>query len=287
MIYLIIIIFFIFFFFQQKEHFNQKNEIKKKYDYINWKELIFNCKNNLDTIYFFDKNSITLFKNYIKENLKHKYITKQSFFLKTIETNSEYTLEVFNYNNNILLKIIIIDFKIKNNIFIIININIKNNTDLLFDGYDKDYQNYFVHPEDFSWQENPYYQNVIIPDNNNYNESSNYNLKMKAWNISKIYNDNRKNYFNLGRCFKSNISDITNEESCKKNFGIWDTPCKTNFDCPYYVDSFNRLKIGRGACLSGYCEFPKGVERVGYKKKLKKEMNRINKLKSKKKKYNL
>ena len=55
MIYIYLFLLLLFFCLKKKEHFNQTNE-KKLYDYINWNELIFNCKNNLDEIYFFDKN---------------------------------------------------------------------------------------------------------------------------------------------------------------------------------------------------------------------------------------
>jgi hypothetical protein len=297
MVYLFFVIIIIILLCSYKtiEHFNQI-EKKKDYDYINWNEIIFKIKNNLETIYFFDKSSIEDFKKYIKKNTKHKYITKQTYFLITKKKNIDYVLEVYNFNKNILLKILLINFKLIDNIFVIESIVIKDDKDLLFSGYDSNENNSFVHPKEFSWQENPHYQYIVNPEKGNEENdnsidaefrnlnTSNYIDRLEASKIAKIYRDNRDNYFDLGRCFKSNITNIYDEDSCKKNYGIWDIPCKTNYECPFYVESYNSLKVGRGACLSGYCEFPKGVERVGYKKELKKELNRINKLKFKNKK---
>jgi hypothetical protein len=47
---------------------------------------------------------------------------------------------------------------------------------------------------------------------------------------------------------------------------IWDSPCKTDEDCPFFQANQN-YPNQRGRCLSdGSCEMPLGITRVGYKK---------------------
>ena len=51
--------------------------------------------------------------------------------------------------------------------------------------------------------------------------------------------------------------------------GVWDAPCQSNDDCPYYQANKN-YPNEFGRCLeSGYCEMPIGVENVGYTKEYK------------------
>lgn len=48
----------------------------------------------------------------------------------------------------------------------------------------------------------------------------------------------------------------------KRNPTVWDQPCITNTDCPYFQSDKNR-----GGCLQGgICELPIGVKRVSYRK---------------------
>lgn len=62
-------------------------------------------------------------------------------------------------------------------------------------------------------------------------------------------------------------------ESARDAFGrpkpggadVWDAPCKNNTDCPFFQANTNH-KNYRGGCISGYCEMPLGVQRVGYRK---------------------
>jgi len=46
----------------------------------------------------------------------------------------------------------------------------------------------------------------------------------------------------------------------KKTADVWDAPCKTNTDCPFY----QRSPPYRGGCTNGYCEMPLGVRRIGW-----------------------
>lgn len=49
-----------------------------------------------------------------------------------------------------------------------------------------------------------------------------------------------------------------------KKAGIWDRPCDTNEECPFFQKN-SHYKNYRGGCQSGYCELPMGVERTGYR----------------------
>jgi len=49
----------------------------------------------------------------------------------------------------------------------------------------------------------------------------------------------------------------------KKNKTVWDRPCVSNTDCPFYQANKNYPNY-RGGCDNGYCEMPLGVKRVGF-----------------------
>lgn len=46
--------------------------------------------------------------------------------------------------------------------------------------------------------------------------------------------------------------------------GIWDKPCKTNSECPFYKANLN-YPNSRGGCIDGSCELPSGMKPIGYK----------------------
>lgn len=56
----------------------------------------------------------------------------------------------------------------------------------------------------------------------------------------------------------------SNYKTCILNRGIWDTPCKTNDECPFYQKNKN-YPNNFGGCNKGYCQMPIGLKRVGYK----------------------
>lgn len=72
-----------------------------------------------------------------------------------------------------------------------------------------------------------------------------------------ILNPKLANY----RCF-GYLTD--NYKTCILNEGIWDTPCKTNEDCPFYQKNKN-YPNNFGGCNRGYCQMPLGLKRLGYK----------------------
>jgi len=49
----------------------------------------------------------------------------------------------------------------------------------------------------------------------------------------------------------------------KENRNVWDRPCVTNTDCPFYQINKNYDNY-RGGCINGYCEMPLGVKRIGF-----------------------
>lgn len=61
-------------------------------------------------------------------------------------------------------------------------------------------------------------------------------------------------------CFNNPIA--RREEDCEK--GMWDRPCETNSECPFYQINKN-YKNYRGGCFNGYCEMPIGVKRLAYR----------------------
>lgn len=54
--------------------------------------------------------------------------------------------------------------------------------------------------------------------------------------------------------------ELKSYKECKSVGGVFDSPCFTNYDCPFYD-----RETETGKCrLSGYCEMPRGVEIRGY-----------------------
>lgn len=50
----------------------------------------------------------------------------------------------------------------------------------------------------------------------------------------------------------------------KQRVTVWDRPCETNSECPFY--QANKVyKNYRGGCNDGYCEFPLGIKRTSYR----------------------
>ena len=45
---------------------------------------------------------------------------------------------------------------------------------------------------------------------------------------------------------------------------VWDKPCVSDGDCPFYQKN-TTYKNYRGGCLNGYCEMPVGIERVAFR----------------------
>lgn len=69
------------------------------------------------------------------------------------------------------------------------------------------------------------------------------------------------------KCF---LKDGFNESTCKsyslsdKTSGVFDKPCNSNEECPFYKKNKN-YENSRGGCVKGYCEMPLNIERIGYK----------------------
>lgn len=285
---MIIIIIILFIYFIYKCYLVVEN-----FDTTDWYNIVNNIKYNQEEIYYNDNLSINNFIKYIKNITKNKNITSQKFFISTIDKDKMYIVEVENFDNNKLTKILLINIIIENKKIKIKDINIRDTIKFPYKSYNQIENNNFEFPVDddkqikFKWLENPKYQNVLIPDNNleqkiNSEKKFKQNIKediKKAWEIANNYVDNRSHFLNNGKCFKTNIKGIDNKESCEKNYGIWDIPCNHNTDCPYYIISKNN-KYNKGGCIMGYCQFPKEIKRVGYRKLLNRELNRINSLKN-------
>jgi hypothetical protein len=84
-------------------------------------------------------------------------------------------------------------------------------------------------------------------------------------NLENIYKKKRKEFDEKRRkgvrdymCF--GFPELKSYKECKSVGGVYDSPCFTNYDCPFYDK-----EIEKGKCrLSGYCEMPRGVQIRGY-----------------------
>ena len=268
---------------------------------IDYQQIKTTIMQNYQPIIYEDKNSLNQFKTYVSNILGNFEIERKKFFLKAFDLNKRYNLEVIVIIGDILKKLIEIELLIVNNKIEIQDINIKNNDQILLPGFEQNMDSNFLIPSDFSWKENPVFQNIVVPDETNPNlKLSGNNLKQlfnsyqvknnldikKAINMAEAVLKNRKSFYKHGFCFGTKLIGIDNQKDCENNSGIWDHVCTKNEDCKFFKPIENG-RGGRGGCIEpGYCEFPKGVERIGYTKERKRELDRINKLKLGEK-YNL
>ena len=107
-------------------------------------------------------------------------------------------------------------------------------------------------------------------------------LKMPEDYLEAVDRKNEKgnNTGNYG-CYGND--KITNKFECdslynydgtaKKYYSKWDKKCTKNEECPYYKSNKN-YPNNRGGCKDGYCEFPVGVKRIGFKKYKDTDVNR-------------
>lgn len=261
---------------------------------LNYENIKTNIIQNYKPIIYLNKNSLNDFKTYITSILNNYNIEKKNYFLKVFDFNKRYNLEIIIIIGDILKKLIEIELLIVDGKIIIQDILLKNNDQILIQGLDYSDSKNFIMPQEFSWKENPIYQNIVVPDDKytnsrltarTLNELSNlYKIRNqldinKALNIAKSTIKNRDSFYEQGFCFGTKIIGIDNQRDCESNFGTWDKVCTKNEDCKFYKEPFNG-RGGRGGCIEpGYCEFPKGVERIGYTKEKKREKDRINRLK--------
>jgi hypothetical protein len=280
---LIFVLILIIFNFNNYESFND----------LNFDEIKNSIKKNFKPLPYVDKNSLQEVKEYVSKILKDFNINNSNYFLKSYDLNKRYSLEVSIIIDDILNKFLEIIIIITNGKIEIQDVIFKNNDEILLDGYDNKLDHNFLIPQDFSWRENPVFQNIVVPDENQNVKLSGDNLNQlnklfkvknqidisKALNMAQNTIDNRKNFYERGFCFGTNIIGINNQKDCEENFGTWDKICTKNVDCKFYKEERDG-RGGRGGCIDpGYCEFPRGVERIGYTKEKKREMDRINRLK--------
>jgi len=270
------------------------NYYQESFSDLNYKNIISNITQNYSPINYVDKNSLNDFKNYISSVLTNFKIERKKYFLKVFNLNKRYNLEVIIVIDDILKKLIEIELLIVNNMIEIQKINLIDNDEILLKGYDQNKDKNFLMPQEFSWKENPTYQNIVVPDDNYQSKKLTYNNLEQLHNQYKVSNKldikkalnmaeatlkNRSSFYEQGFCFGTKIIGIDNQKDCELNYGTWDKICNKNDDCKFYKEKIDG-RGGRGGCIDpGYCEFPKGVERIGYTKEKKREQDRINRLK--------
>lgn len=112
---------------------------------------------------------------------------------------------------------------------------------------------------------------VTIIDNDLNNVQATINLKYDEDYCSKnIHRPECITHRNMWKCFgkvefsKKECEAPTDLVGNRVTPGVWDTSCFQNIDCPFYKANQN-YPNEFGKCLNGYCEMPKGIERIGYK----------------------
>ena len=93
------------------------------------------------------------------------------------------------------------------------------------------------------------------------------NLRKDNRGIVQVQNQKpswRKEY----SCFDSQTGKelSKNKKLCNEEGNIWDKPCESNYECPYFKKNKN-YSNNRGKCkINGTCELPINMKRIGYRK---------------------
>lgn len=67
----------------------------------------------------------------------------------------------------------------------------------------------------------------------------------------------------VSRCY-TDPSKSSKEECLRVPGNVWDRPCITNEECPFYQAN-KRYNNYRGGCNDGFCEYPIGIKGVSYR----------------------
>lgn len=96
--------------------------------------------------------------------------------------------------------------------------------------------------------------------------------KYKHINTGGILQNFRGTLNSTWQCFGQ--TDVRTKKLCESNRdingsqkvpGVWDKPCLEDTECPFYKKNQN-YPNEFGRCISGFCEMPKGVKRIGFRK---------------------
>lgn len=60
-------------------------------------------------------------------------------------------------------------------------------------------------------------------------------------------------------------ASIAVKEQCDEAGEVWDRPCMSDTECPYFQANRNYPNY-RGGCVAGHCEMPLGVEKAGFRR---------------------
>ena len=67
------------------------------------------------------------------------------------------------------------------------------------------------------------------------------------------------------KCFNSLNPNAINKEECNFSGGVWDTPVKSDYECPYFNANQNYNNKRGGARADGSCEMPLNMKPIGYR----------------------
>ena len=104
---------------------------------------------------------------------------------------------------------------------------------------------------------------AIVKLTKDYQEAYKLKNQYACFNIN--YDPKRKEQYILPYYSREQCESSVDFYGRPKNIGIYDTPCKTNEECPFYKSNKN-YNNDHGKCMkNGYCELPLNMTRIGYK----------------------
>lgn len=102
--------------------------------------------------------------------------------------------------------------------------------------------------------------------------------QFKTENLVRDYNKGIQKV--ESKCFKSSekayLTDIDSRASCDQIGGTWDSPPKSDYDCPFYKSNknYNNHRGGISSHDKTRCEVPLGVKLMGYRNPIEDEINK-------------
>lgn len=252
---------------------------------------------DLNTNIIDDKSKLKIYKNISKF-----FVNKINYYLKELDLEIEkhkFDTRKFKYLNNNIIKDVKIEGLTEDNRKIIFNIIIYRDDKIQYFTLQVicNYNYVFnkikietidiigiLHQEDIIFKDLKKKNIYCSHNSNNMDEQcfpdinpeklslEKYEKKLRNEIHPKILNkkiEDRKEYEEeqKHKCF---LKKGFNEPTCKsydfdkKTHGVWDKPCRNNFECPFYKKNKN-YENSRGGCINGFCETPVNIERVGYK----------------------
>lgn len=106
----------------------------------------------------------------------------------------------------------------------------------------------------------PAYVGAVVPDGNNGVDNDG-RVTIALDTAESVFDDGKTHP--LYYCTTAPVMQV--KEQCDEAGEVWDRPCQTDYECPYFQANKNYPNY-RGGCRAGHCEMPLGVRKAGFRR---------------------